>query len=86
MTFEEVKAHYSLPPVFVDDMGMQEDYYLDIEPLYFEFPNPSPWDVHWRGATQVTAYVVQSEKEYGKTWRVWTSKPTPEQMEAVKWG
>ena len=25
------------------------------------------------------------EKEYGKTWRCWTARPTPEQREAMKW-
>lgn len=26
-----------------------------------------------------------SEAEYGKTWRCWPRKPTPEQMQAEKW-
>ena len=48
MTLEEVVAHYSLPPVFVDDFEAQVDYYEDIQPLYFEFPNDNEdsWVVH----------------------------------------
>ena len=34
MTLEEVIKHYSLPPVFVDDLSAQEDYLQDIAPLY----------------------------------------------------
>ena len=85
MTYEEVVEHYSLPPVFPDDLGMQEDYILDIEPLYFDFPNPNDWDVHWRGANQVNQYLERWAANYGKTWRVWTAKPTEEQREEAKW-
>ena len=85
MTFDEVKKHYNLPSVFPDDLGMQEDYYQDIQPLYFEFPNPYEWDVHWRGSNQVRKYLDEWEDRYNKTWRCWTSRPTAEQREAVKW-
>ena len=27
----------------------------------------------------------EKESEYGRTWRCWSSRPTDEQMEAVKW-
>ena len=85
MTFDEVKKHYNLPPVFPDDLGMQEDYYQDIQPLYFEFPNQCEWDVHWRGSNQVCTYLDEWKDKYNKTWRVWTSRPTDEQREAVPW-
>ena len=85
LTFDEVKAHYNLPRVFVDDLDAQEDYYQDIKPLYFDFPNPSSWDVHWRGADKVLKYLDEWRDRYNKTWRVWSSRPTDEQREAVKW-
>lgn len=87
MTLEEVIQHYSLPPVFVDDFGAQEDYYKDIQPLYFEFPhdNEDPWIVHWRGHAQVAWYLDGWRYSYNKKWRCWTSRPTDEQREAVKW-
>lgn len=85
MTFTEVKEHYNLPLVFVDDLDAQEDYYQDIQPLYFDFPNPTPWDVHWRNSDKVRTYLDKWEDRYNKTWRCWTGKPTDEQREAVKW-
>lgn len=85
MTFNEVKKHYNLSPVFTDDLEMQEDYYQDIQPLYFEFPNPCAWDVHWRGSNQARTYLDEWEDRYNKTWRCWTSRPTVEQREAIPW-
>ena len=87
MTLEEVVAHYSLPPVFPDDFGMQEDYYEDIQPLYFEFPHDKedPWIVHWRGHAQVARYLDEWRHSYNKTWRCWTSRPTDAQREATPW-
>lgn len=86
MTLEEVVTHYSLPPVFPDDFGMQCDYYQDIQPLYFDFPHPEDrWIVHWRGYDQVGKYLDDWKPEYGKTWRCWTSRPTDEQREEAKW-
>lgn len=87
MTLEEVIAHYSLPPVFEDDFGAREDYYEDIQPLYFEFPHDSeePWIVHWRGHTQVARYLDEWRHSYNKKWRCWTDRPTAEQREAEPW-
>lgn len=86
MTLEEVIEHYSLPPVFPDDLGMQFDYYEDIEPLYFDFPHQEdPWIVHWRGYNQVGKYLEDWKADYGKSWRCWTSRPTDEQRKRVKW-
>lgn len=85
MTYEEVVEHYSLPPVFSDDLGMQEDYLKDVEPLYFDFPTPDQWDLHWRGADQVNWYLKEWGAGYGKIWRVWTGKPTEEQRRETPW-
>lgn len=87
MTLEEVIAHYSLSPVFVDDFGAQEDYYEDIQPLYFEFPHQEEdsWIVHWRGYAHVARYLGEWKHSYNKKWRCWTAKPTDEQRKAVKW-
>ena len=32
-----------------------------------------------------TSYVERSTNTYGKTYRIWTDKPTEEQSQAVKW-
>lgn len=32
-----------------------------------------------------TSYVKRSTNTYGKTYRIWTDKPTEEQSQAVKW-
>ena len=89
MTLDEVITHYSLPPVFVDDFGAQEDYYEDIQPLYFEFllNREDPWIVHWRRHAQVARYLYVDEwrHTYNKKWRCWTSRPTDEQRKAVRW-
>ena len=85
MTLDEVIEHYSLPNDFGGDLDMQEDFLLDIQPLYFEFPNPCAWDVHWRGANQVRQYLDVWRSYYGKTWRCWTDRPTDAQKEATAW-
>ena len=87
MTLEEVIAHYSLPPVFVDDFKAQIDYYEDIQPLYFEFPNDNEnwWIMHWRGYELVACYLDEWKYSYNKKWRCWTSRPTDEQKEATPW-
>ena len=76
MTLDEVVEHYSLPPVFVDDFGAQEDYYEDIRPLYFEFPyqKEEPWIVHWRGHAQFARYLdelkhTELKHTYNRKWR-----------------
>lgn len=85
LTLEEVIKHYSLPPVFVDDLSAQEDYLQDIAPLYFDFPQCDSWAVHWRGYQSVRKYIDDWKSSYGKTWRCWSSRPNDEQMEAVQW-
>lgn len=85
MTLDEVMKHYSLPPVFVDDLGMEEDYLQDIQPLYFEFPSNDPWNVHWRGYQHIRQYLDHWKPSYGQKWRCWTARPTDEQREATPW-
>ena len=85
MTLEEVIKHYSLPPVFVDDLSAQEDYLQDIAPLYFDFPQCDSWAVHWRGYQSVWKYIDDWKASYGLKWRCWTARPTNKQREAVKW-
>lgn len=85
MTLEEVVAHYSLPPVFVDDLSAQEDYLYDIEPLYFEYKIDKSWAVHWRDYQSTRMYLDDWKESYGERWRCWTAKPTDEQRKAVKW-
>lgn len=85
LTLEEVIKHYSLPPVFVDDLSAQEDYLQDIAPLYFDFPLCDSWAVHWRGYQSVRKYIDDWKTSYGLNWRCWTSRPTDEQREAVQW-
>lgn len=87
LTLEEVIAHYSLPPVFVDDFEAQEDYYEDIQPLYFEFThdNDGSWIVHWRGYSQVASYLDGWKYSYNKKWRCWSSRPTDELRKSVPW-
>ena len=87
MTLDEVVEHFSLPPVFVDDPDAQEDYYEDIQPLYFEYPyqEKDPWYVHWRGHAQSQRYLDERRHTYNREWRCWTARPTDEQRNAVAW-
>lgn len=85
LTLDEVMKHYSLPPVFVDDLGMQEDYLQDIQPLYFEFLSNDPRNIHWRGYQHIRQYLDHWKPSYGQKWRCWTARPTDEQRKAVKW-
>lgn len=87
MTLDEVVEHFSLPPVFVDDPDAQEDYYEDIQPLYFEYPyqEKDTWYVHWRGHAQSQRYLDERRHAYNMEWRCWTARPTDEQRKAAKW-
>ena len=87
LTLDEVIEHYSLPPVFVDDLSMQEDYCMDIKPLYFDFLDSDGLSFveHWRGYNWVRQYLNYWKASYGEKWVCWTDKPTDEQRKAVKW-
>ena len=82
MTFEEVKQH--------DNKN---------NCVWFELPNniiAAVFVIQDRTQTGIISPYVNSEplifhlywnnKNYGKTWRCWTAKPTDEQRKAVKWG
>ncbi len=80
LTLEELKAHCAKGP--------------DAEPLWAEFREEcaiSRWifavippDVFDRPVLSEWIATDRSEK-YGKEWRCWPRKPTPEQMRAEKW-
>lgn len=80
LTLEEVRAHCAKGP--------------DDEPLWAEFREEcaiSRWifavippDVFDRPVISEWIATDRSEK-YGKEWRCWPRKPTPEQMAAEKW-
>nr|DAE52160.1 MAG TPA: restriction alleviation protein [Caudoviricetes sp.] len=80
LTLEEVRAHCAKGP--------------DAEPLWAEFKEEcaiSRWifavippDVIDRPVLSEWIATDRSEK-YGKEWRCWPRKPTPEQMAAEKW-
>lgn len=79
LTLEELKAHCA--------KGQ------DAEPLYIEFSRRttlSRWilvspNIECNEPATVTRYLDIWEQDYGKTWRCWPRKPTPEQMAAEKW-
>lgn len=79
LTLEELKAHCAKGP--------------DAEPLYIEFSHRttlSRWilmapNIECNEPATVTRYLDIWEQNYGKTWRCWHWKPTPEQMAAEKW-
>lgn len=79
LTLEEVKAHCAKVQ--------------DAEPLYIEFSRRttlSRWilvapNIECNEPATVTRYLDIWEQDYGKTWRCWPRKPTPEQMAAEKW-
>lgn len=66
---------------------------LDAEPLYIEFSRRttlSRWilvspNIECNEPATVTRYLDIWEHDYGKTWRCWPRKPTPEQMAKVEW-
>lgn len=79
LTLEELKAYCAKGP--------------DAEPLYIEFSHRttlSRWilvapNIECNEPATVTRYLDIWEQDYGKTWRCWHWKPTPEQMAAAKW-
>ncbi|MBP5751354.1 MAG: hypothetical protein J6W60_00650 [Treponema sp.] len=87
LTLLEVINHFSIPYDISKDIGKEFDYQQEIEPLYFDFPmdDIDPYIVHWRGYSQVSKYLDVWKNDYGKSWRVWSAKPTKEQRKAVPW-
>ena len=52
-----------------------ETAFVHVEPVYGE-------DITFHGQMSIFGHTT---KEYGKTWRAWTSRPTVAQMESVPW-
>ena len=85
LTFEEVKNHFHVPIKLLGDIEKYVDFENDIEPLYLECDIEDAWTVHWRTYDNTKEHLESWEKDYGKTWRCWTKKPTEEQKRSVKW-
>ena len=85
LTFDEVKKHYSIPDELAGNLMESIDYSFDIAPLYMECPDEDQWVVHWRDYRSIEPFLEGWRKDYGKTWRCWTTKPTAEQRSAAKW-
>lgn len=77
MTLEEVAAWHSIPESKRD-------------PIYVEYqPNSGLGVSHWRieyFGFNPNSYTNKNSGYYGKWLRCWTSRPTEEQREAMKWG
>ena len=83
LTLEELKAHCAKG--------------REAEPLWVEFDTVSdmalwvlantPWGMDERDIPSLAYWLKDEElvSEYGKFWRCWPRKPTPEQMAAEKW-
>ena len=83
LTLEELKAHCAKG--------------RDAEPLWVEFDTMSdmalwvlantPYGMDERDIPSLAYWLKDEElvSEYGKFWRCWPRKPTPEQMAAEKW-
>ena len=83
LTLEELKAHCAKG--------------LDAEPLWVEFDTVSdmalwvlantPYGMDERAIPSLAYWLKDKDlvSEYGKFWRCWPRKPTPEQMAAEKW-
>ena len=85
LTFEEVEKHYSIPRDLLRNIWEYADYANDIEPLYLECPDDDGFVLHWRTYDSISMRLDGWKKDYGKTWRCWTKKPTLVQRQAVIW-
>jgi len=56
-------------------------------PVYIEFRTPDELQVNWRTVDRLRPWAMESMfwDNYNKDRRCWTSRPTDEQREAVKW-
>lgn len=85
LTFDEVKKHFLVPKELFGSIEEYIDYVNDIDPLYMECNVEDAFVFHWRTHDDISMHLDDWKNEYGKTWRCWTKKPTPEQMKGVKW-
>ena len=80
LTLAEVKSHCAKGPdaeplwvEFMEECAISRWIFAVIPPDVFDRPVLSEW------------IVTDRNEKYGKVWRCWPRKPTPEQMEAAKW-
>lgn len=87
LTLVEVIKHYVVPDDIRDDLYKKVEYQYNIKPLYFDFPmsDNDAFILHWRGYEHVEKFLEDWKVDYGKTWRVWSDKPTEEQRKAEPW-
>ena len=67
--------------------GEEKYEYSDKPPLFIEHKKAQPFYIKWATLEVVYAWMkdLNMKQEYGKTFRFWTSRPTPEQMWETKW-
>lgn len=80
LTLEEVRAHCAKGPdaepllaEFREECAISRWIFAVIPPDVFDRPVLSEW------------IATDRSEKYGKEWRCWPRKPTPEQMTAAKW-
>lgn len=87
MTLEELKAYLLIGEDgrFMEGYGWEE--LAQRVPIYIEPRNPTLGTLYWWTAERLRPWVSESyfQESYGKKRRAWTSRPTDEQREAVKW-
>ena len=87
MTLEDLKAY-----LLIDENGRFPEGYgweelAQRAPIYIEPRNPTPGVLYWWTAERLRAWVLEPyfQERYGKVRMAWTSRPTDEQREKVKW-
>lgn len=67
--------------------GEEKYEYSDKPPLYIEHKKAQPFYIKWATLEVVGAWMkdLNMKQEYGKTFRFWTSRPSPEQMRDTPW-
>lgn len=80
LTLEEVRAHCAKGPdaeplwaEFMEECAISRWIFAVIPPDVFDRPVLSEW------------IATDRSEKYGKEWRCWPRKPTPEQMAAAEW-
>ena len=81
MTKSEVKHYLSIA-----SNGFQAAD-IDEPPLWVEYKNPQRYGVKWVLFGTVYSWMDDQDisADYGKEFRFWTSRPTPEQMRDTPW-
>lgn len=66
---------------FENNPNVDHDGFL---PAWIEYRRDGDWDEYWEGQPDEWG-VCRADRLFYETMRYWTSRPTKEQMEAVKW-